>query len=650
MLHCANSNCQAANPINSDICQNCGTPLVRRYLWIAGVALPKEQVAQMVAGRYLIKHPRIVLDTKPALVPQFTEDIPPQIVNYLKLFPYRLHVPQVYGLASPTYPLWFLETAAVAQGVLAPPITKVWAGASPLRQLHWLKQIAQLWQPCSENGVISSLLNWELLRVQGPLVNLLELQLDGQPTPKLRDLGLAWQVLATYSNPLTDFLACVAQQLEQGEIATSGELVAVLAQAIANQAGVGQHHYTFICATDKGPNREINEDSCYPKPDELGKGEAVLVIVCDGIGGHEGGEVASRLAIDSLEQQLNHPSGQQIPAQICQEIYTANRVINDRNDQENRQSRQRMGTTLVLAKGVAHQLYIAHVGDSRAYWITKQGCYPITVDDDIASREVRLGYALYRDVLRHQSAGSLVQAVGMMPAESLHPHVNELVIDEDCVILLCSDGLSDYDRVEQYWQREILPILTEQRDLTATAQRLIAIANEKNGHDNATVALIHCQFQGEPSLNEAIPLAPTRIMVPPKRSLPWGVGLLSALGLGAGLGVWYWFNARPTPPVVTTNPSPQPSNWQVGDRLRLKVATTVPTTANPQQRLDLPPGTILQVAKQTTAPDQEERTELLICSSPNPGVAGSITLVTSALPGLSDPAYPRRSQGRLGRC
>jgi protein phosphatase len=138
-------------------------------------------------------------------------------------------------------------------------------------------------------------------------------------------------------------------------------------------------------------------------------------------------------------------------------------------------------------------MYAAHVGDSRIYWITAHSCHQVTVDDDLASREVKLGYLLYRDAIQYPNAGALVQALGMSSANNLHPTVQRLIVDQDCVFLLCSDGLSDYDRVEQYWDSEILPLLRGEKNVTAVGESLLQLANQKNGHDNSTIALVYCR-------------------------------------------------------------------------------------------------------------------------------------------------------------
>jgi serine/threonine protein phosphatase PrpC len=227
-----------------------------------------------------------------------------------------------------------------------------------------------------------------------------------------------------------------------------------------------------------------------------------LAIVCDGVGGHQGGEVASNLAVNTIRQRLEsvldkpeHRYPDSITIQIETSTCVANDQISLRNDSENRQERQRMGTTMVMTLIYGHEAYIAHVGDSRVYRITRTGCHQMTLDDDLATREVRMAGTLYREAIATPSSGALFQALGMSSSTNLHPNVRRSIVDEECIFLLCSDGVSDNDRVEQYWQMEILPVLEGQVDLTTACQRIINVANTYNGHDNASIALIHCQVK-----------------------------------------------------------------------------------------------------------------------------------------------------------
>lgn len=531
-LYCPNEPCQAANPLTHKFCQRCSTPLPKRYLWVVGDSLSVDSAGEILGDRYLIINESVVLDTKPGLLPQTPElENNHPLKPYLRLIPYRLHIPQVYGVIPPTennlQQIFLLEKSPLLVGNLPQQVrlceefTHAWSYATSMRQLHWLWQIANLWQPFKSEGVVSSLLNPYLLRVEGPLVRLLELHPDSNTAPELSQLGQFWQQLREEAKPaIAEFIDQISYQLIQGEIRSSEVLVAVLDQGMTELGKSQTATIQISTQTDTGPSRQRNEDACYPpsgtllsKPPQSN----ALAIVCDGIGGHEGGNVASNLAIETIQQQVqqltnvpvDHIEPSLVIADLERAVAIANDKISQRNDSENRQGRKRMGTTLVMALPIAHEMYITHVGDSRAYWITRHGCYQVTLDDDVASREVRLGYAVYREAVQQGGSGSLVQALGMSPSSSLHPTAQRFIIDEDGVFLLTSDGLSDYDRVEDYWETEVLPILTgEENNIVNVVERLVNIANTKNGHDNVTIALVNCQVKySEPqiSLKAVIP-------------------------------------------------------------------------------------------------------------------------------------------------
>ena len=514
-LYCPDDKCQAPNPVEHNFCQQCRTPLPKRYLWTVGESPSVSNSGEILADRYLVVSKSILLDTKPGLVPNSPDSENLQLIRpYLRLIPYRLHVPQVYGVLTLTDggsnqeilllekpPLNVDGAANVVQ--LCSQLSTAWGSATSMRQLNWLWQTAQLWQPLVNEGVASSLLDPHLLRVEGSLVRLLELRPDLNSAPELPQIGEFWQQLLPTAKPaIAEFLGEICRCLHLGEIQSSEQLVAILDQGLVEIGRSQTPTIKITTKSDTGPSRQRNEDACYPssgttitKPPQ----PSALAIVCDGIGGHEGGNVASNLAIETIQQQVqqltNISSDHIDPATLLEDLEQAAAVANDKisqiNDSEQRTGRQRMGTTLVMALPIAHSMYIAHVGDSRAYLITRYNCYQVTLDDDVASREVRLGYATYRDALHQGASGSLVQALGMSPSSSLHPTAQRFILDEDCVFLLCSDGLSDFDRVEQYWDTEILPIITNGLDVVDVTEKLLEIANTKNGHDNVTIALVH---------------------------------------------------------------------------------------------------------------------------------------------------------------
>ena len=514
-IQCSNPHCLTFNIKENRLCSRCKTPIVRRYLWAMAEVIKSDRVGNLIGDRYLAIDTRIFLDTKPGIQPQTPKEIPAKIVPYLQLFPYFPHIPQVYGQLDQT-DVWLLEYGTVPtkkngeliHSQLLPEITTLWQKATPLKQLHWLRQIAQLWQPLKDKDVASTLLNPWLIRVNGAFLQLLQLQPDTyrDENPSLQQLGQLWSQWTQYAAPsIQEFLAGLCVRLETRDIAKPRKIIAILDKAIALCGRSQEYSFQVFASSDSGPNRPNNEDASYPANTKLintSSTEKSLAIVCDGVGGHEGGEIAAQETIDYLRQKIaelpfddKHGNPASTIAKLAQFTNEANDSISKRNDLEQRQERQRMGTTLVMALAKAYEVYLTHVGDSRIYCITRTGCHQVTIDDDLASREVRLGYAIYRDALQYPSAGALIQALGMRDSTALHPNIRRLIIDEDCVFLLCSDGLSDFDRIEQYWRNAVLPVLCHQADVVRSAKTLMKIANEKNGHDNATVALIYCQIK-----------------------------------------------------------------------------------------------------------------------------------------------------------
>lgn len=685
IIHCSQSDCQTANPDRHQFCSACNTPLIRHYLWAIGAEIDR-QPGELIGDRYHLVQPRIVLDTKPALLPEFPQEPPQEILPYLRLFSQRLHLPQIYGRLLPedasAPATWLLEYGTpldpqqCENGRILTPLQDLWRQSTALRQLNWLWQMAKLWQPLQEEGVASSLLSPSLLRTRDSVLKLLELRSDLEPAtlPQLAQLWLSW---VTDASPLIrKFLRELCDRTIAKEITDSSRLLALLDYAIAQCGKSRQCRYQIVARTDTGRMRSHNEDDCYP-PDTQGldssKGEWPLAIVCDGIGGHDGGEVASQLAIEGIRKQLgslfnvrDKPLGPNAIAQFLENIVlNANDTIGDRNNKERRQDKRRMGTTVVMAAARNQQMFLTHVGDSRIYWLTRNSCHQVTVDDDIASREVRLGYALYRDALTFPSSGALIQALGMNASTRLYPTLDRVVLDEDCLFLLCSDGLSDYDRVEQYWRSEIAPILTGEKDIATVCDRLIDLANEKNGHDNVTVALIHCQItpsatkggniinfplRQEKSQNNTslVTPEPSTVQAEAKQKNPanllfWSILIFSAL-LGS-LGflsyslfpeVRYQINRLLGNTTVTTNSTQNPNptdvsdpspvvnnlNWQrldVGDGVMVEEAIALPTspinsTETTLEFVQVLPKTVLKIVSKKAGEEGEIWLKMQICN------------------------------------
>ena len=595
VITCPNLKCRTLNPEGVQSCSQCGARLPHRYLWVLGLEPEAYKSQTALVERYRFRGPQVVIDTQPGLPLANAFDITDEILPYLKLFSLRLHLPQIYSLLPAqrtedieSKPLILLEGAPLAPAdfstadlaaagdtqniAVAEDFTTAWKQAAPLRQVNWLWQIVQLWEPLQREGVAASLVNPERLRVEGPLLRLMSLDFGLESVP-LSELGRFWAkwclpAAGRWQGKLTE----LCDRLMDGDIATAEPLIDELETWIAAARTSAKIRLNVATRTDSGPTREHNEDACYPLHGTVTQNtQECLMIVCDGVGGHEGGEVASGIAIQALTEHLQEVQPQQLSSEeVIRELETAVGIANDQiaqqNDRENRHDRDRMGTTAVLALVQNQDLYVTNIGDSRAYLITPLACYQITTDDDIATREVRLGYLPYREALRQPGAGSLIQALGMVPSSMLRPATLRLLLDSDCLFLLCSDGLSDFERVESLWRDELLPLLKGEIDLAEATKNMISAANRLNGHDNVTVALLHCQSvsSGESTGAEVEPLPVQRKTTSRERassgshSLPaigWILGILALFGVGAALAFLFR-------PAETTTEPPLPGTSQ----------------------------------------------------------------------------------------
>lgn len=532
------------------------------FLWVLGEGLETLPVGELVDRRYQVVAPRVWLDTQPDQRPPSPDSFPPRVIPYLKGHPHRLHLPGVHGIleGSGIAPVVLLENAPLhpQSGELYPDLGKAWPAATALRQVNWLWQLWDLWPTLAGLGVASSLLILENVRVEGWRIRLLELIEDRGQTPSIQALATVWRpLLKETPEPLAEALSHVIDALQSAASAAEVDTIATrLNHLLLTQAAQVPVRVALAGATSQGPTQPRNEDACYPLGLETSENSPAtaltsqFAILCDGVGGHQGGEIASQLAVQSFHLQLQallseaQDEDQVLPPTVIKQqieavIRIVNDVINHQNDSQDRTDRQRMGTTLVLAVFVPQrvqtaqgwervdELYIAHVGDSRAYWITPDYCHLLTVDHDIASREVMAGRQILSVARERPDATALTQAVGTRSVDYLHPHIQRFIIDETGVLLLCSDGLSDYDRVEDAWANYIGLIVKEIVSLESAVASWIELANQKNGHDNATVVLAHCKAISKASPPLAIDLAsrlegPQMEMTEASRALLYG--------------------------------------------------------------------------------------------------------------------------------
>ncbi len=258
--------------------------------------------------------------------------------------------------------------------------------------------------------------------------------------------------------------------------------------------------------TDIGHQREHNEDSfgiqTQVKKHENPMGRSVqargLYVLCDGMGGHAAGEVASALAVETIKRYFQETwQDDRLPAEesVREAVRLANQAIYDINQKNARSGSGRMGTTLAMILIQNTEAIIAHVGDSRLYRLTrKRGLEQITVDHEVGQREHKRGVPLEIAYSR-PDAYQLTQALGPRSEQFINPDVQYLELNEDTLFVLCSDGLSDNDLVETHWQTYLAPLLSSRANLDQGLIQLIELANEHNGHDNITAVLIRVKVR-----------------------------------------------------------------------------------------------------------------------------------------------------------
>ncbi len=263
-------------------------------------------------------------------------------------------------------------------------------------------------------------------------------------------------------------------------------------------------HASYI---DIGSTRDHNEDffgiQTVITQEENPSGQILkargLYIICDGMGGHAAGEVASAMAVETLQNYFHTYWKDEFPSEktIEQGILLANQVLYQTNIDNSRSGNGRMGTTLVMALLQDTQLVIAHVGDSRIYRITRQkGLEQLTVDHEVGQREINRGVEP-EIAYGRPDAYQLTQALGPRESKNLRPSIQYLNIDKDCLILLCSDGLSDNDLLEKHWQAYLEPLISSNADLNAGLGDLMRFADRYNGHDNLTSILVRIKLKPE---------------------------------------------------------------------------------------------------------------------------------------------------------
>ena len=229
--------------------------------------------------------------------------------------------------------------------------------------------------------------------------------------------------------------------------------------------------------TDVGKKREINQDSFGSAKNDWGE----LFIVADGMGGHKGGEVASKISVETLCSEFKNA-----PLNISPSVFL-DRAIQNAHEKivsESKDSLENkgMGTTIVALILKGNEAHIAHVGDSRFYLFRKKDIWYKTKDHSLVQNLINQGLLKEGDAESHPEKNKITQALGVGKIE---PEITNLQLYKNDYLLLCSDGLSGEVKDD-----EILEMILNDSPMI-TCKKLVDKANDRGGPDNITVITIH---------------------------------------------------------------------------------------------------------------------------------------------------------------
>ncbi len=296
-------------------------------------------------------------------------------------------------------------------------------------------------------------------------------------------------------------------------------------------------------ASDPGrdPNKQVNEDSCGFSESRFGH----LMVLCDGMGGHYGGQEASRRAITTIFETLERMPETMAPgAALKASVEEAARRVYDLGGGV--ENKVRPGSTVVAMLLHDGGLDVAHVGDSRAYIIRSNQIYPLTRDHSMVQGLIDAGYITEEQAIGHPDSNKITRALGMKPEVDVELRPEPMEVFPGDLMLQASDGLTDLALGPDILAATRQALASG--DLTYACNQLVRLANDRGGHDNITVQIVR------------------------------------VLAVGTKVGATVPGSPGPTNP----GPTPAPSSGHVGlPRTQHGApATVAPTVAGPPTRLD----------------------------------------------------------------
>jgi serine/threonine protein phosphatase PrpC len=242
--------------------------------------------------------------------------------------------------------------------------------------------------------------------------------------------------------------------------------------------------------TDAGRIRQKNEDSygCFePSDPQIQESKGSLFIVADGMGGHKGGDVASRLAVEEIRSRYYSVEDGDPAVALVEAFQKANQSIFEKSQSD--ESLTGMGTTCTAMVIRQESAYFAHVGDSRAYLFRQGELRQITEDHSLVGEMLRSGLISKEDARTHPQRNVITKSLGVQISVQADTPSTPFSVEDGDVFLLCSDGLTTL-----VFDEDIKEALSA-NNIDEACSRLIDLANNKGGGDNITVQVVEIKKQ-----------------------------------------------------------------------------------------------------------------------------------------------------------
>jgi len=241
-------------------------------------------------------------------------------------------------------------------------------------------------------------------------------------------------------------------------------------------------NFRWAAETHVGMERQENQDNFFADP------EPALFLVSDGMGGHQGGALASGIVAEDLPVMIENALDRLKVGTPRAIRSLLNRMIAEQSKQLQLEGTSEsgfrdMGATLVIVLLRKGRCFVANIGDSRAYRLRKGKMAQLTRDHSVISELIEKGHIEPEEAANHHARGQITRYVGM--EEKARSHVRSFTLKKSDRLLLCTDGLTD-----MLDDSKIAAILKAEPDPQAACKSLVSAANKAGGHDNVTTLVI----------------------------------------------------------------------------------------------------------------------------------------------------------------